>query len=159
MKALDYPLPEHWQNFLCPPVSKAHRTGMSKLFPKWLIGCRLMLQPTNQAHAVWPIHCLQAQISWSNQSSLVCCCVVETETCSHTSICGIVWTSLCTYLQVGSILTCSSSLILGDLGVRETQTRIQSKDVQTFIQVVAIWGFCWFTFSFPIWNLCGELHF
>lgn len=61
--------------------------------------------------------------------------------------------------EAGYIITCSSSLVLGDLGVRETQTGIQSKDVQTLIQIVAIWGLCWFTFSFPIWNLCRKLHF
>ena len=46
---------------------------------------------TSQEHTVWTIKFLKTEISWLNDSGLVCCCLVEEKTCSHTSP---LWNSL-----------------------------------------------------------------
>ena len=66
-------------------VSLYLTAGMSKLFHKGPCGCRRLFQP---------ISCLKTQFIWWNEFSLVCCCLVRTKTCSHTTLHGIVWTSL-----------------------------------------------------------------
>ena len=71
-------------------------TGASPTFPKdtlehkgpvWL----QVFVPTSQEHTVWPINSLKTEISWLNESGLVCCCLAGTKTCAHT---GPLWTSL-----------------------------------------------------------------
>lgn len=76
---LNFLLTSHW-NFACVTLSY-------KSFPNYIPKCNC--HSTNQAHAVWPIGCLETQVSWLNGCSLACSCLVGTETCKHT-----VWTAV-----------------------------------------------------------------
>ena len=64
--------------------------GMYRLVHKGPVWLQVFV-PTSQEHTVWPINFLKTEISWLNESGLVCCCLVEKKTCSHT---GPLWNSL-----------------------------------------------------------------
>ena len=66
------------------------RAGMSKLFHKGPVWLQVFV-PTSQEHTVWPINFLKTEISWLNESGLVCCCLAGTKTWIHT---GPLWSSL-----------------------------------------------------------------
>ena len=75
---------------VCRPARAAPTAGMSKLFHKGPVWLQVFV-PTSQEHTVWPINFLKTEISWLNESGLVCCCLAGTKTCTHT---GPLWNSL-----------------------------------------------------------------
>lgn len=45
--------------------------------------------PTYQEHTFWLISWLNTDISWLNESGMVCCYLVGTKTSSHVALCGM----------------------------------------------------------------------